>query len=631
MFPLFSAEQIRSAEETLLDQQTSPDELMRLAAGHVAQIAREMLPAPGSEALQGIWDEGTLRAIVLLVGSGGNGGDSLYAGAELLKMGYRVQAYAVATGRRVKESAKKAYDSAGGQWVEELPIGPEAALVIDGIAGLGSARALPEDVAEFLADARSFRVPVLAIDVPSGVNADTGETPADVTVKARGFEPDDSLWAIQRVPAHVKAATTITFGGLRHAHALSPWCGKVVLVDLELPTEEQTAPLKLSDELWKISADIPRYFEPIANIEVRGQQGSSGVPISTGLPFAAEPGPLDHKYTGGVVGICAGSEAYPGAGIFAAVAATRATSAAVRLFSPPHQVVHFTPEALLTATSLTDSLPPTPTTSSPHALVIGPGRGTGNAQARELQAALGSTLPLVLDADALTLLAEREELMQTVRSRKAFTLLTPHAGEFARIAPADIPDPGSDPMRATRALAKTLNCSVLLKGRSSVLASPSTVAIVNAGSSWAATPGSGDVLAGVLGAYVARATKAIKDTEEYFPALAEAKRTDRTPRGSVAQDPSELDAHIFAEHILAGLHVHAVATKHAASVTYPTFNGENLGIASAQSTGAPKDGAHTGSQARFPAEPRSGEAPATALGIAYAVSSATAALTHSTN
>ena len=91
------------------------------------------------------------------------------------------------------------------------------------------------------------------------------------------------------------------------------------------------------------------------------------------------------------------------------------------------------------------------------------GRGTGDAQARELQAALGSTLPLVLDADALTLLAEREELMQAVRSRKAFTLLTPHAGEFARIAPADIPDPGSDPMGATRALAKTLNCSVLLK------------------------------------------------------------------------------------------------------------------------------------------------------------------------
>ena len=221
--------------------------------------------------------------------------------------------------------------------------------------------------------------------------------------------------------------------------------------------------------------------------------------------------------------------------------------------------------------------------------------------------------------------------MQAIRSRKAFTLLTPHAGEFGRIAPEGIPDPSSDPVGATRALAKSLNCSVLLKGRSSVLASPSTVGIVNAGSSWAATPGSGDVLAGVLGAYVARATTAIKDTDEYFPALAEAKRADRTLRDPSAQDPSELDAHIFAEHILAGLHVHAVAAKHAATATYPTFNGENLGIASAQSTGAPQDGAHIGSQARFPAELKSGEAPATALGIAYAVSSATAALTHSTN
>ena len=627
MFPLYTTDQVRAAENALINQQKNPDQLMRIAAGAVAEVAQQLLLEPTSEALHNPWDNsGRRRSVVLLVGPGGNGGDALYAGAELREMGYEVSAYAIAAGRRVKESAKNAYDKADGQWVEELPIGPETALVIDGIAGLGSARALSAEVAEFLADVASTGVPVVAIDVPSGVNADTGAVADDIVVEARGFEPEDHDWATQRVPAYVQATKTVTFGGLRYAHALSPWCGEVVLVDLELPVESRadvpgsadglkpTNALKLSEELWSTtlprdgrdeSAPVPRYLEAIRSIESRGLTASSAY-IPNGLPFACEPGPTDHKYSGGVAGLCAGSETFPGAGIFAAVAAVRATSSAVRLFSPPHQVVGFTPEALITADSLGDFLPSTPTSSSPHALVVGPGRGTGDAQAQELATALQSTPPLILDADALTLLSQRDELMQLLRDRDAFTLLTPHAGEFARIAPSDVADPSDDPVRAAQELARELGCTVLLKGRSSILASSTQISVVNAGSSWAATPGSGDVLAGLLGAYVARAAKAIEAKDHWFPAMAKKKRSAGS-KGVL----SDTDATIFHDHVLAGLHVHSVATEHAAIVTFPPVAGLN---------GVRAEHLHGRAPLAY------GEAPATALQIANAISSATAAI-----
>ncbi|WP_426716423.1 NAD(P)H-hydrate dehydratase [Corynebacterium auriscanis] len=587
--------------------------------GHAASTLR-----PGDDAAPSSPPEGHAagdeqdRTIVLLVGPGGNGGDALYAGARLLEMGHQVVAYAVTEGRRVKETACEAFETAGGQWVTELPVAPDVRMVIDGIAGLGSKRGLTAEVAEFLADAYSCAVPVVAVDVPSGVNADTGAIPDPITVHARGFEPEDCMWFVQNVPAHVRASVTVTFGGLRFAHALSPWCGRVELVDLVLPaTAGRATRLALSAELLAASTNPVTYYEPLASLACGPVTGADRVSqthacdseaaldpapaparvaalVPDNLPFATEPEASDHKYSGGVVGLCAGSDRFPGAGIFAAVAAVRATSSAVRLFSPPDLITSFTPEALVTTEPLWDSLPSTPTSSSPHALVIGPGRGTDDGAAAELATALDSILPVVVDADALTLLSQQPHLLDKLRAREPFTLLTPHAGEFARLATETTPSPNDDPVAAAVVLAAQLNCAVLLKGRASVLATSSQVSVINAGSSWAATPGSGDVLAGLLGAYVARATAAIVKRDAFFPSVVAAKDHAGSAEGSFS-----FDAPIFHDHVLAGLFVHAVATEHAATTTYPGMDGR----------------VHTG------------QAPASAMQIAQAVSSATAALT----
>ncbi|WP_426721932.1 NAD(P)H-hydrate dehydratase [Corynebacterium auriscanis] len=576
---------------------------------HVASSSRPGDSAAGDE---------QNRTIVLLVGPGGNGGDALYAGARLLEMGHQVVAYAVTEGRRAKETACEAFETAGGQWVTELPVSPDVRMVIDGIAGLGSKRGLTAEVAEFLADAYSCAVPVVAVDVPSGVNADTGAIPDPITVHARGFEPEDRMWSVQNVPAHVRASVTVTFGGLRFAHALSPWCGRVELVDLVLPaTAGRATRLALSAELLAASTNPVTYYEPLGSLACGPVTGADRVfqthtcdseaaldpalaparvaaLVPDNLPFATEPEASDHKYSGGVVGLCAGSDRFPGAGIFAAVAAVRATSSAVRLFSPPDLITSFTPEALVTTEPLWDSLPSTPTSSSPHALVIGPGRGTDDGAAAELATALDSILPVVVDADALTLLSQQPHLLDKLRAREPFTLLTPHAGEFARLATETTPSPNDDPVAAAVVLAAQLNCAVLLKGRASVLATSSQVSVINAGSSWAATPGSGDVLAGLLGAYVARATAAIVKRDAFFPSVVAAKDHAGSAEGSFS-----FDAPIFHDHVLAGLFVHAVATEHAATTTYPGMDGR----------------VHTG------------QAPASAMQIAQAVSSATAALT----
>ena len=618
---IYTAEEVRSAERVLLEAESHPDQLMKSAAGHVARVAKDLLPEIGSERLKDLWDSDEQRVVVLLVGSGGNGGDALYAGVELLGIGYQVVAYAAAPGRQVKESARVVFEQAGGVWVDELPIGPGAVLVVDGIAGLGSSRGLTEHVAEFLADAKSFRVPVVAIDVPSGVSADTGATPPDITVECRGYSPEDANWATQRVPAHVKATVTVTFGGLKYAHALSPWCGRVELVDLSLPNRRSAdgteilpnvplgEPIKLSHQLWLKSRNPATYWEPLASAKIspsaRTPNSNVGTCLSKNkepagempLLTSVEPGFFDHKYSGGVTGICAGSEAYPGAGILVASAATKASSSAVRLLNPPPQVVGFAPEALISTGSFDDFLPSTPTSSSPDALVIGPGRGTGDEQSEELKAALESTVPLVVDADALTLLANNQDLLQRLRKRHAFTLLTPHAGEFARIAPESAPDPAGDPVGAARALATDLGCAILLKGRSSVLASSSSVAIVNTGSSWAATPGSGDVLAGILGTYLARAVVETQRIQQQYPALAEVTEADDSS-AFVTQCGYQCLG-----HVRDGLSVHAVAALHAAVTEYP--------VTQPVSGVLQKDW---------------GYAPATASQIADAISSATAAL-----
>ncbi|WP_306515369.1 NAD(P)H-hydrate dehydratase [Corynebacterium sp.] len=535
----YSADQIRAAEKALLAHEVADDEMMKLAAAAVADTALDMLRAQSSD------------KVVVVAGPGGNGGDGLFAATHLLLAGYRVHAVPIATladgSPKVHEAAWHAFRAAGGEQLgtgelAELADSAQApALIIDAIAGLSAGRGLDGAIAEFFHAQRRLGTDVLAVDVPTGVHCDTGDTAPETAAReapstAANTDQDAAPCECQPGDSYVRATVTISFGAGRLAHAATPVCGKVVIADLQLPQ----GPRSFAEELaHQNSAEntgtgfkqgTVEFFQVPAiatqtQTQIQAQASASGsatappqapelpefqhatVDVGSG-PGNLEPQPTGDKYSSGVVGVCAGSAAYPGAGILSAAGAIAATPSMVRVIGPAEltrDVVRAHPEAV-THTSVR-------TAGRVQALVVGPGRGTDISAALELEYALRGTQPLVLDADAITLLAASAQLWELLRDRASTSpvLLTPHDGEFQRLADAlPVPDQeasandATDRLRTTRALAAQLNAWVLRKGRLTLIASPDgRLVSVNTGSSWAATPGSGDVLSGILGAFLA--------------------------------------------------------------------------------------------------------------------------------
>ncbi|MGA8126650.1 MAG: bifunctional ADP-dependent NAD(P)H-hydrate dehydratase/NAD(P)H-hydrate epimerase, partial [Mycobacterium sp.] len=276
-------------------------------------------------------------------------------------------------------------------------------LVIDGVVGISGSGPLRPDAADVFIAVDDAAIPVVAVDSPSGIDVATG--------------------AITGPAVH--AALTVTFGGLKPVHALAD-CGRVRLVDIGL--------------------DLP-------DTEVVGFEAAD---VAARWPV---PGPHDDKYTQGVTGVMAGSSTYPGAAVLCTGAAVAATSAMVRYSGSAHSdVLAHWPEVIAS---------PTPAAAGRvQAWVVGPGLGTDETGAAALWFALETDLPVLVDADALTILAAHPDI---VASRRAPTVLTPHAGEFARLAGAP---PGDDRISATRKLADAFGATVLLKGNVTVVAEP---------------------------------------------------------------------------------------------------------------------------------------------------------------
>ena len=564
----YSADQIRAAEKALLAHKVADDEMMKLAAAAVADTALDMLraqsrrtPAHQETAKQATGGRDMQAPgaadVVVAVGPGGNGGDGLFAATHLLLAGYRVHAVPIATladgSPKVHEAAWHAFRAAGGEQVSASELVASAqspSLIIDAIAGLSAGRGLDGELAEFFSAQRRVGTEVLAIDVPTGVHCDTGATAPETTA------PETPTG--ERLPgdSYVRATVTITFGAGRLAHAVAPACGKVVIADLRLPQ----GPRSFAEELaHQHCADINNAkhssasasseqgtveFFQVPAIATKAQASASGSApdpefqhgtVGVGSsPGNLEPQPAGDKYSSGVVGLCAGSAAYPGAGILSAAGAIAATPSMVRVLGPAElarDVVRAHPEAV-THTSVR-------TAGRVQALVVGPGRGTDISAALELEYALRGAQPLVLDADAITLLAASAQLRELLRDRAGASpvLLTPHDGEFQRLADS-LPAPDqeamtggtsgssatTDRLHTTRALAAQLNAWVLRKGRITLIASPDgRLVSVNTGSSWAATPGSGDVLSGILGAFLAEwnAPAAAPETKHARPAQAD--------------------------------------------------------------------------------------------------------------
>lgn len=450
--PVYTGEQIRAAEQPLLDAGHGPA-LMRRAAYGLAQRIAGLLKGR----LYGAQVTG-------LIGPGNNGGDGLYALAFLARRG--AAARAVLVRQKAHQAGLDEFLTAGGRLVQEVPAGTQA--LVDAVVGTGfhgefSAPDVP-GLAELLEarDAAGQSPAVVACDLPSGVDADTG---------AAG-------------DAVLRADHTVTFGGLKqglltgHGGLLS---GHLHSVDIGLETH-------------------------LPNTVVRHICGSAP---STG------PAASDHKYSRGVVHIVAGSQSYPGAAHLTAGAAISTGTGMVTLQAPDSvraQVIAACPGVVGIPEQGSQAA-----AGRAGCVVVGPGIGQEEPDLQRAQAVMEQVLTsgarCVLDASALLLVGDR---LRQGRGLAENVLITPHLGEAGKLAAAmrdrlltrmlKLGSASADPVEAARRIAGKLDCTVLLKGPTTVIASPEGEAILHrAQAPGLATAGTGDVLSGILGALAAGA------------------------------------------------------------------------------------------------------------------------------
>lgn len=431
MKEIWTTDHIRAAEQALsaiVDEAS----LMRKAAFGVAQSAVRLL----KEQTNGVFG----RQVVLLVGAGSNGGDALWSGFFLRRRGVGVTAVLL-NPERAHTKGLAALSRSGGR-VVSADEGPQwikqAHLVVDGVVGISSRGSLREDAAKLI---EHCEAPILSVDLPSGVDPDTG------TVSG---------------PA-VRATRTITFGARKPVHVLNPdFCGQIELVDIGLGLE-----LGEPDLFQLEASDVARLW-----------------PI---------PGVGDDKYTQGVTGVAAGSAMYPGAAVLVTGAAVSATSGMVRYAGPAAEAVQTRWPETITTGSVADA-------GRVQAWVVGPGLGIGRESVETLRGVLASGVPVCVDADAITMIANSPEILDA-RDPGTPLVLTPHDREFARLTGEE---PGRDRVAAAREAARRFNAVLLLKGHATIVAAPDGRVLVNEPrGSWLATAGSGDVLSGVIGALLA--------------------------------------------------------------------------------------------------------------------------------
>lgn len=411
-----TVEQVRDSEARAL---------ALLPEGALMQRAASGLAAAVADLLGRVY----AAKVLLLVGGGDNGGDALWAGAMLARRGAQVEA--VLLSRSARADGLEALLRQGGR-VVEVQDARRPDVVVDGIVGIGGQPGLRPQAQEALEQLAG--VPVVAVDVPSGVDVDTGRLDG----------------------AHVRADLTVTFGTHKVAHLVDPAaeaCGVVHLVGLDL--------------------DLP----PAAVEALQAPDVARLLPV---------PGPFEHKYTRGVVGIRAGSAAYPGAAVLCTSGAVQGLAGMVRYLpadGADEKVADAVrarhPEIVVSEGRV-------------QAWVVGSG---GDADAEQaLSDALADGVPTVVDADALVHVAKGTPGV----------VLTPHAGELARMLDVEREEVEADQLGHARRAAAAYDAVVLLKGRHTLVARPDgQVRVTTSGVPWLAVAGAGDVLAGLIGSLLA--------------------------------------------------------------------------------------------------------------------------------
>lgn len=450
-------DKVRTAERALMA--VLPDgALMRRAATGLASVCAGLLRS-GRTGVIGPGEGVYGSRVVLLVGSGDNGGDTLYAGAALARRGAHVTA--LLAGSKAHPGGLAALTAAHGESVDATGdstrpvVEIEAAdLIIDGLLGIGGHGGLREPYATLAGHASRAVATVVACDLPSGVDADTGVVSG----------------------AAVRADVTVTFGTYKPGLFVDPGAehaGVVELVDIGLgpylPDPDACLPQAADVDLW-----VP-------------------APVRE-----------SNKYRRGVPGVVAGSETFTGAAVLSVGGAIRGGAGMVRFASARHPVELVRqrwPESVTTVVD--DSLRDV---GRVNAWVAGPGLGTDERAEALLAEILGTDLPVLVDADGLTVLTRRRDLLW----RDAPTVLTPHAGELARLLGTDADEVEARRLEHVRRAAEELGATVLLKGSTTVIAEVGRPVRVNpTGTPRLATAGSGDVLSGLIGAFLAGGTPAL--------------------------------------------------------------------------------------------------------------------------
>jgi NAD(P)H-hydrate epimerase len=428
------------------------------------------------------------RAVAVLCGPGNNGGDGFVAARILAERGWPVRLALLGERPRAREALRGDAALAAARWTGPVePLGPAvldgADLVIDALFGAGLARPIEGVAAEIIAALEQRRLPVVAVDVPSGIDGGSGEV--------RGIAP--------------QAALTVTFFRRKPGHLLLPGrihCGETLV-----------APIGISDSILDNVAPQTVANHPAWWVDQ--------------FPW---PGPESHKYTRGHA-LLAGGAVMTGAGRLAARAAARIGAGLVTVAAPE-------PAFPIYAAALTHIIvhPVAGLDDFKHLLadprrstaLIGPGAGVGAETRDRVLAVLAAGKRAVLDADALTSFADNAEvLFGAIRSP---SVLTPHEGEFGRLF--DIT--GSKLDRARHA-AEQSGAVMLLKGNDSVVAAPDGRAAISEGAPpELATAGSGDVLAGIVLGLLAQGMPAFEAASAAVWLHAEAAR--HFGLGLVAED-----------------------------------------------------------------------------------------------
>jgi hydroxyethylthiazole kinase-like uncharacterized protein yjeF len=431
--------------KALLDvRQMGEADRLTVAAGTPAGVLMQNAGAAVAQAIKQRWSK---RDVIVLCGPGNNGGDGFVTACQLAASGWPVRVALLGQREYQGDAARQHAEQWRGAIEAVTPAALDgAALVVDALFGAGLSRALDGAAAQTVTAATQRRLPIVAIDVPSGVMGDTGA-----------------------VLGAVAAVLTVTFFRKKPGHVLLParsLCGETVVVDIGTPESvfDKIAPRTFENDPLLWLADLPRPHDG-GNKYTRGHGLiSGGYPITGAARMAARAAA---RAGAGLTTIAVPEIAFP-------IYATALSSIMVRPFLTPHDF-----EKLLEDPRFS-------------ALLIGPGAGVGEATRTRAISMLHTSRPTLLDADAITSFQHDPTALD--RAIRGPCILTPHDGEFRRVF-----DPAGDKLTRIRAASLRSGAIIILKGADTVIAACDGRAIINTNAPpTLATAGSGDVLSGIV-------------------------------------------------------------------------------------------------------------------------------------